>query len=91
MGYETEQAVGIVAAIVKDGQEVQSLKEDESGLIILNQTPFYGESGGQVGDHGFMIAPSVAVKIANVQKKLGDLFVHDAIVERGETRGRAGA
>jgi len=84
LGYETEQAVGIVAAIVKDGQEVQSLKEDESGLIILNQTPFYGESGGQVGDHGFMIAPSVAVKIANVQKKLGDLFVHDAMVERGE-------
>ncbi|WP_020174225.1 alanine--tRNA ligase [Methyloferula stellata] len=84
LGYETEQAVGIVAAIVKDGQEVQSLKEDESGLIILNQTPFYGESGGQVGDHGFMIAASVAVKIANVQKKLGDLFVHDATVERGE-------
>jgi len=84
LGYETEQAVGIVAAIVKDGQEVSSLKERETGLILLNQTPFYGESGGQVGDHGFMIAPAVSVKIANVQKKLGELFVHEGTVERGE-------
>jgi alanyl-tRNA synthetase len=63
---------------------VSSLKEGETGLILLNQTPFYGESGGQVGDHGFMIAPAISVKVANVQKKLGELFVHEGMVERGE-------
>ncbi len=84
LGYETEQAVGIVTAILKNGAEVTNLQQDETGLVILNQTPFYGESGGQVGDHGAMIAPGVALKITNVQKKLGDIFVHEAIVESGE-------
>jgi alanyl-tRNA synthetase len=84
LGYETEKAEGIVAAIVKDGQEATSLKQDETGFIVLNQTPFYGESGGQVGDTGFMLAPGVSIKIVNTQKKLGDLFVHEAIVETGD-------
>jgi alanyl-tRNA synthetase len=84
LGYETEKAEGIVAAIIKDGHEAASLKQGETGLIVLNQTPFYGESGGQVGDTGFMLAPGVSIKITNTQKKLGDLFVHEALVETGE-------
>jgi alanyl-tRNA synthetase len=83
LGYDTEIAEGVVLAIVKDGQEVRELKAGESGLVVLNQTPFYAESGGQVGDTGTMTAADVRTRVANTQKKLGDLFVHEAVVEQG--------
>ncbi|MGJ5001722.1 alanine--tRNA ligase [Bradyrhizobium sp. HKCCYLRH2060] len=83
LGYETETAEGAVTALVKDGAEVDSLKAGETGVIVLNQTPFYGESGGQVGDTGLMTGDGVRVRITDTQKKAGDLFAHIGTVEQG--------
>jgi alanyl-tRNA synthetase len=83
LGYETETAEGVVAALVKDGRDVESLKAGESGAIVLNQTPFYAESGGQVGDTGVMTGEGVRFRVTDTQKKAGDLFVHLGTVEQG--------
>ena len=61
LGYETESAEGVVTALVKDGKDADSLKAGETGAIVLNQTPFYAESGGQVGDTGVMTGEGVRV------------------------------
>jgi alanyl-tRNA synthetase len=83
LGYETETAEGVVGALAKDGAAVDQLKSGESGAIVLNQTPFYAESGGQVGDTGMMIGEGVIFRVTDTQKKAGDLFVHLGIVEQG--------
>jgi alanyl-tRNA synthetase len=83
LGYETESAEGVVSALVREGKDVSELKKDESGAVVLNQTPFYGESGGQVGDVGIMIADGVRFRVTDTQKKAGDLFVHTGTVEGG--------
>ena len=83
LGYETESAEGVVAALVKDGKEVTALKKGDTGFIVLNQTPFYGESGGQVGDTGEMRRDGVRVAVTDTQKKAGDLFAHVVKVEEG--------
>jgi alanyl-tRNA synthetase len=83
LGYETESAEGVVSALVREGKEVDTLKKGESGAVVLNQTPFYGESGGQVGDTGVMTADGVRFKVTDTQKHLGDVFVHIGIIEEG--------
>jgi alanyl-tRNA synthetase len=86
LGYDTESAEGIIVALLKDGREVARLGRGESGQIIVNQTPFYGESGGQMGDTGIIRAPGFRFRVTNTQKKLGDLVVHEGVVEEGEAR-----
>ncbi|MBC9875912.1 alanine--tRNA ligase [Bradyrhizobium sp. INPA01-394B] len=87
LGYETESAEGVVSALVKDGAEVASLKAGESGAIVLNQTPFYAESGGQVGDTGVLTGEGgIKFRVTDTQKKLGDFFVHVGTVEGGEVK-----
>jgi alanyl-tRNA synthetase len=83
LGYETEQAEGVVAALVCDGKEVESLKSGESGAVVVNQSPFYGEAGGQVGDTGVIAADGVRFRVTDTQRKAGDVLVHYGMVEQG--------
>ena len=86
LGYETNQAEGAVLSLLKDNKEVDQLNKDEEGMIIVNQTPFYGESGGQVGDTGEIITNDFKFEVTDVQKKLGDLFVHYGKVVSGSIK-----
>jgi len=86
LGYETGSAEGVVAALVMDGKEVPELKKGESGAVVMNQTPFYGESGGQVGDTGEMRREGVRLAVSDTQKKAGDLFAHVVKVEQGSVK-----
>ncbi len=84
LGYDTEVAEGEVRAIVKGGKEVKSLRAGDEAQIVVNQTPFYGESGGQVGDRGVIRGGKSAVfEVDDTQKKLGDLIVHTGRVVKG--------
>jgi alanyl-tRNA synthetase len=84
LGYQTETAAGEVVALVKDGKEVKSLKTGDEAAIIVNQTPFYAESGGQVGDQGVIRGHKGAVfEVTDTLKKAGGLFVHFGRVEKG--------
>ena len=84
LGYDTETAEGVVRAIVVDGKEVTGLSAGDKGAIVVNQTPFYGESGGQTGDHGVIRTAEGAVfRVTDTQKRVGDVFVHIGEVEQG--------
>ena len=86
LGYETNQAEGVVLSILKNNKEVKELKIGDEGIIVVNQTPFYGESGGQVGDKGEIISGEFKFEVSDVQKKLGDLFAHYGTVKNGSIK-----
>ncbi len=86
LGYETNQAEGLVLSLLKNNKEVDILNQDEEGMIITNQTPFYGESGGQVGDTGVITNNNFIFEVSDVKKKLGDLFVHLGKVTKGSIK-----
>ncbi len=83
LGYETDAGDGKVLALVKNGQQVHSAKAGEEVELVLDQTPFYGESGGQVGDTGSMQAGATRLTIVDTQKPVGSLVVHKAKVSVG--------
>jgi alanyl-tRNA synthetase len=84
LGYDTETAEGVVTALVVDGKEVASAGAGDEVSIVVNQTPFYGESGGQQGDAGVMRGEGVKVEIATTQKLVGgSLFVHRGKIVEG--------
>ena len=76
LGYETERAEGITVALVKDGAEVEALEAGAEGAVILNQSPFYAESGGQVGDTGVMLGEDVRFIVSDTAKRADGLIVH---------------
>ena len=83
LGYETEVASAVVTALLRDGVEVASLSSGQRGQMLVNQTPFYGESGGQVGDSGTLVTSAAAATILGTQKRLGSLLVHEVEVNHG--------
>ncbi|RWB02678.1 alanine--tRNA ligase [Mesorhizobium sp.] len=76
LGYETEQAEGLIQALVSDGKIVDSAAKGDAVAVVVNQTPFYGESGGQVGDTGVISGEGFSIEISDTQKKADGLFVH---------------
>jgi alanyl-tRNA synthetase len=83
LGYETIEAQGVVRALFRDGREVAALRAGENGLMLVNQTPCYAESGGQIGDTAKITAPGLVARVTDTQKRLGDLFVHSVTVDEG--------
>ncbi|GBE42476.1 alanine--tRNA ligase [bacterium BMS3Bbin10] len=84
LGYETETAEGKVLALVRDGAPLDEISQGDEAAIILNQTPFYGESGGQVGDKGRIAgAGGTVFRVDTTQKKADGLFVHIGQLEKG--------
>ncbi len=83
LGYETENAEGQILAMVADGARVEEAHSGDTVSVIVNQTPFYGESGGQMGDTGLIFTDGTRLKVTDTQKKLGDLHVHTGQIESG--------
>ncbi|HUB14224.1 MAG TPA: alanine--tRNA ligase [Acetobacteraceae bacterium] len=87
LGFSTEAAEGEIVALVVDGAPADRAAVGKDVAVVLNQTPFYSESGGQVGDGGLILGPDgLRIAVADTQKKLGDLYVHLGRVESGEAR-----
>ncbi|TYR31067.1 alanine--tRNA ligase [Mesorhizobium microcysteis] len=86
LGYETESAEGVVTALVKNGTEAADASEGESVAVVVNQTPFYGESGGQVGDTGTIAGEGFSIDVTDTQKKGEGVFVHLGRVASGSVK-----
>jgi len=82
LGYERERSQGLITKIIKDGKYIEKLSQDEVGVIVMNQTCFYGESGGQVGDQGQIRGISGLGKVTDT-KRVGQIFVHFVKVQKG--------
>ena len=83
LGYSTETAEAEITALVVGGHPVPQAEAGMEVALLLNQTPFYAESGGQLGDHGTITGPGFRIQITDTQKKLGELYVHLGLVTEG--------
>ena len=86
LGYKFNKAEGFILKISKGNQFIEEAKEGDKIELITNQTPFYAESGGQVGDQGIIKTSKCVIKITDTQKKMGDLHVHVGKVEKGSIK-----
>ncbi len=86
LGYSTAKAEGKIVAIVKDGGEVDHATAGDEVVVIANQTPFYGESGGQMGDVGVLTGGKSKVTVCDTAKKLGDLILHMGKIDSGSIK-----
>ena len=86
LGYEKNKSEGIVLSLIKKGNEVNEISEGDEAELITNQTPFYGESGGQIGDTGFISNNNSNFQVLDTQKKLGNIFVHQGKLTKGKIK-----
>jgi len=86
LGYDTETAEGVVQAIVRDGKAIETASKGETVQLVLNQTPFYGESGGQMGDTGVISTDGAKLTVTDTQKRGEGLFVHSCVVDEGTVK-----
>ena len=86
LGYEFEKAEGVVLKISKEKGFVENAQTGDEVEIVTNQTPFYAEAGGQVGDQGLIYNNNCKVKVTDTQKKMGDLYVHLGKIEKGSLK-----
>ena len=84
LGYKVTTAEGVIEAFVKDGKSVSHVKVGDVIALLANQTPFYGESGGQMGDTGIISTTSGKMSVEDTQRKMNDLIVHLGRVIEGE-------
>ena len=90
LGYDTQAAEGAILSLVQDGAEVEAAGEGQQVQIVVNQSPFYAESGGQVGDTGLIKTETGAAQVTDT-KKSGNLFIHFATVTKGQLSRGQGA
>ncbi|KAG4160319.1 hypothetical protein ERO13_D02G229700v2 [Gossypium hirsutum] len=89
VGYDTLSTQAVVESLMVNGSPVIQVSEGNDIEVLLNKTPFYAESGGQIGDHGFLYVTggekqqTAVVEIKDVQKSLGDLFIHKGTIKEG--------
>ncbi|MEA3393615.1 MAG: alanine--tRNA ligase [Pseudomonadota bacterium] len=83
VGYETLEAAAKIVALYADGTPVAALKAGQNGVVVLDTTPFYAESGGQVGDEGLLLAGSARFEVGDTQKIKADVFGHHGSVAQG--------
>ncbi|VEJ45516.1 alanine--tRNA ligase [Bartonella vinsonii] len=86
LGYETEKAEGILTALVRDGHIVDHISSGQKAVLVVNQTPFYGESGGQIGDSGIISGENFVFEVHDTQKKADGVFVHIGEVKSGQAK-----
>jgi len=86
LGYEYDKAEGVVLKISKSNSFINEAKTGDKIELITNQTPFYAESGGQVGDQGFISTSDCKINVTDTLKKMGDLHVHIGTVESGKIK-----
>lgn len=82
LGYSATVASGELLVLLRDGQSVDTLNEGEEGVVVLDQTPFYAESGGQIGDCGFLEGPGVRFDVRDTTK-VGGAWLHHGVVSKG--------
>ncbi len=87
IGYQATEGEGTIVGLIKDGKEVSEIGEGDSAVILANQTPFYAESGGQMGDSGRIGGPAgFSAAVSDTSKPLGRLHAHHAVVDSGSLK-----